>query len=365
MLLKARHNPWHLFNHGVLHLTDKEGNKMCSTYGDPYIKLTPWHVLSHEKRDLLGDEYNWATWMQHPLSGYSLHFFHKAFEFGKLQGNYLVEMRDKPRVYTGGYTSPFDRVSGRIPQLLKNLQEAAEQEFRPLVGQIGFKRPEETDIRQRKPKPDSPGYAGKLEAHHAFLREWEVYREIQCVREDFSLLISVITEAYGPDFFAYIQRNAQNTEVRRKYMVKTVEGYGLYDSTLQQVFNGPYILACLEKAFMQNPEHKDFKSKFARKAKKDLMAYLDLKEQREAELEELYTRPYEDIAIEEFLDNLPAPHVEEVVEPENVPMDTSEADAGSANLSQDKTAGSAKAEPADVPMETDAPEHSPQGRHPG
>ena len=109
--------------------------------GDPYIKLTPRHVLSHEKRDLLGDEYNWATWMQHPLSGYSLHFFHKAFEFGKLQGNYLVEMRDKPRVYTGGYTSPFDNRPGGIPQLLKNLQEAADNEFRPLVGQIGFKRP--------------------------------------------------------------------------------------------------------------------------------------------------------------------------------------------------------------------------------
>ena len=62
------------------------------------------------------------------------------------------------------------------------------------------------------------------------------------------------------------------------------------------------------------------------------------------------------------LKSFPAPHIE-VVEPENVPMDTSE--AGPANLSQDKTAGSAKAEPTDVPMETDAPEHSPQGETSG
>ena len=309
--------------------------------------------------DLLGDEYNWATWLQHPLTGYSIHFFYKAFEFGKLTGNYLVEFRDKPRVYTGGYTSPFENHPGGIPQLLKNLQAAAENEFKPLVKQIGFPRPGESDIRQRKSKPEEPGYAGKLEAHHAFLREWEVYREIQYVREDFSTLVSVVTEAYGPDFFAYIQRNAQNTEVRRKYLVKTVEGYGLYDSTLQQPFNAPYILACLEKVFKQNAEQKDFKSKFARKAKKDLMAY------REAVLEELYTRPYEDIAIEEFLDKLPAPHVEEVVEPEDVPMDTSDVAAGSADLPQGKTAGSAKTEPTDVPMETDAPESSPQGEASG
>ena len=363
VLLKARHNPWHLFNHGVLHLTDKEGNKMCSTYGDPYVKLTPWHVLSQEKRDLLGEEYNWATWLQHPLSGYSIHFFYKAFEFGKLTGNYLVEMRDKPKVYAGGYRSPFEDHPGGIPELLNRLQAASEDEFRPLVSQIGFPRPAEDEVRRRKPKPEDPGYAGKLEAHQAFLREWEVYCEIQHIREDFSMLISVVTEAYGPDFFAYIKRNMHNTEVRRKYMVKTVEGYGLYDSTLQQPFEGPYILACLEKVFMSNAEQKDFKSKFARKAKKDLMAYLSLKEKQETVLEELYTRPYEDIATEEFLDNLPIPVVEEVVEPE--PMDTSDVAAGSANLPHGKTAGSAKTEPTDVPMETEAPESSPQGEASG
>eukprot|EP00439_Symbiodinium_sp_Y106_P007640 s9590_g1.t1 len=35
---------------------------------------------------------------------------------------------------------------------------------------------------------------------------------------------------------------------------------------------------------------------------------------REAELEELYTRPYEDIAVEEFLEKLPSPQVEEILD---------------------------------------------------
>ena len=52
---------------------------------------------------------------------------------------------------------------------------------------------------------------------------------------------------------------------------------------------------------------KDFKSSFARKAKSDLIAYERLRAKREAELEELYTRPFEDIAVEEFLDQLPKP----------------------------------------------------------
>ena len=45
---------------------------------------------------------------------------------------------------------------------------------------------------------------------------------------------------------------------------------------------------------LKEKEEKDFKSRFARKAKSHLRAYLDLKAKREAELEELYTRPYED-----------------------------------------------------------------------
>ena len=51
-----------------------------------------------------------------------------------------------------------------------------------------------------------------------------------------------------------------------------------------------------------------------------MIAYESLKEKREAELEEeLYMRPFEDIAVEEFLEQLPKPQIEEIVEPE--PMD--------------------------------------------
>ena len=58
---------------------------------------------------VLGDEFTWASWLQHPLSGYGLHFFYKAFELGKLTGNYLVEFQHKPKVYTNGYLSPYQK----------------------------------------------------------------------------------------------------------------------------------------------------------------------------------------------------------------------------------------------------------------
>ena len=364
VLRKARTNPWHLFAHGVLHRTDGSGQRMFSTFDDPLVKVTPWHTLSKEMRTLLGGEYNWASWMSHPLSGYSLHFFLKAFELGKLQGNYLVELSHKPRVYTGGYKSPYEKYStrhpGGLPKMMDDISRAATMEFRPLINEIGFRPPSPDDPRERKPKADDPDYSQKLEAHEAFNFERDVYNEVSHVRDDFSLLVKIVAESYGPDFFSYIQKNSQNEEIRRKYMVRTPEGYGLYDSTLRQPFNGAYILACADRV-LKEKEEKDFKSRFARKAKSDLRAYLDLKAKREAELEELYTRPYEDIAVEEFLEKLPSPQVEEILEPEkDTPMDASEATAEAAHSPPGETADSAKVETPDVPMKTEAPEGSPQ-----
>ena len=305
--------------------------------------------------------------MSHPLSGYSLHFFLKAFELGKLQGNYLVELNHKPRVYTGGYRSPYEKYSNRhvggLPRMIDDLTEAATMEFRPKTFEIDFRPPAPDDPRERRPKADDPDYSKKLEAHEAFNSERDVYQEISHVRADFSLLVSIVAESYGPDFFSYIQKNSQNEEIRRKYMVRTPEGYGLYDSTLRQPFNGAYILACADRVLK---EKKDFKSRFARKAKSDLRAYLDLKAKREAELEELYTRPYEDIAVEEFLEKLPGPQVEEILEPEkDTPMDTSDATAEAAHSPPGETADSAKVETPDVPMKTEAPEGSPQAEGSG
>ena len=337
---------------------------MFSTSDDPLVKVTPWHTLSKEMRTLLGGEYNWASWMSHPLSGYSLHFFLKGFELGKLQGNYLVELSHKPRVYTGGYKSPYEKYStrhpGGLPQMMDDISRAATMEFRPKIGEIGFPPPSPSDPREKKPKADDPDYSQKLLAHEAFNFERDVYNEISHVRADFSLLVTIAAESYGPDFFSYIQKNSQNEEIRRKYMVRTPEGYGLYDSTLRQPFNGAYILACADRV-LREKEEKDFKSRFARKAKSDLRAYLDLKAKREAELEELYTRPYEDIAVEEFLEKLPSPQVEEILEPEkDTPMDTSEVTAESAHSPPGETADST-VETSDVPMKTEAPEGSPQG----
>ena len=134
---------------------------------------------------------------------------------------------------------------------------------------------------------------------------------------------------------------------------------------MRQPFNGDYILACADRV-LKEKEAKDFKSRFVRKAKSDLRAYLDIKAKREAELEELYTRPYEDIAVEEFLEKLPGPQVEEILEPEvDISMETSDATAETAHPPQGETADSAEVETPDVPMQTEAPEGSPQGEGSG
>eukprot|EP00439_Symbiodinium_sp_Y106_P004723 s7176_g1.t1 len=187
--------------------------------------------------------------------------------------------------------------------------------------------------------------------------ERDVYREIQYVRDELSLLTFVVAEAYGPNFFSYITRNSADLEIRKKYRIISAEGYPLYDSTLREPFNASYILACLERTLQSiESQGKDFKSSFARKAKSDLSASERLRQKREAELEELYTRPFEDIAVEEFLDQLPKPQIEKVVEPEpmdtsstpkenaDTPMDTSGVKAGTGDLPQGEMPGTGETE---------------------
>ena len=141
-------------------------------------------------------------------------------------------------------------------------------------------------------------------------------------------------------------------------------GFELYDCTLREEFNAPYMLACCEK-HLQDTEMKDFKSSFARKAKSELMAYEKLKRRRQEDLDELYSRPYDDLVIEEFLDSLPSPVIEEVSDPQPM-QNCEEVKAESADLPQGgipDPAPAAASEP--LPMETDAPEHSPQGETSG
>ena len=59
-----------------------------------YCNLDYESYLNHGHELYLTDNgvvltYESIGWMSHPLSGYSLHFFLKAFELGKLQGNCL------------------------------------------------------------------------------------------------------------------------------------------------------------------------------------------------------------------------------------------------------------------------------------
>ena len=242
-------------------------------------------------------------------------------------------------------------------------------EFRPLVPDTGFRRPDKDDPRARKPKADEADYAEKLKAHNAFLMERDVYLELGYVRNDFSFLCTVITEAYGPNFFSHITRHSQNIELRMKYRIVSAEGYHLYDSTLREAFNAPYILASLERALSETQDQdKDFKSAFGRKAKSDLIAYESLKAKREAELEELTcgrsrTSPWRS-SLTSFR------NLESKME-EPVPMDTAEArqenatssavDAETGDLPQGKMPDTAETTTPDVPMETEAPESSPQG----
>ena len=141
ILRNARTNPWHLFKSGLLRRLDDTGMRMETPYGDQLVRITPFHSLPSSLKKLLGGELVAA-----PLSGYGLHFFLKAFELGKLTGNYLVEFQHKPKVYTNGYRSPYEKYEQRFPggiaAMLNALTEAQQMEFRPLVHELGFRRPQ-------------------------------------------------------------------------------------------------------------------------------------------------------------------------------------------------------------------------------
>ncbi|CAE7939201.1 GIP, partial [Symbiodinium necroappetens] len=128
--------------------------------------------------------------------------------------------------------------------------------------------------------------------HNAFCSERDVWAEIKAVRTDFSTMASAVSQAYGQDFFSYVQKHWQNLEVRRKYKLNTPEGYTLYDSSLKEPWNASLVLAALDKQLrtMGTPSFT-------------------------SEIDELYTRPLVDIVVEEFISNLPGPTVEEVDEP--------------------------------------------------
>ena len=87
-----------------------------------------------------------------------------------MQGNMLLELTHKKRAYTEGYRSPFDHGQGDDPStILTDLQHAEHREFAPLFADVGFKNPDDTDSRARKPKSDDPDYAHQARSTQCFL----------------------------------------------------------------------------------------------------------------------------------------------------------------------------------------------------
>ena len=128
-------------------------------FGELMRRGTEWRRHTEIRlKNALGDEFTWASWLQHPLSGFGLHFFLKAFELGKLAGNSLVEFNLKPKVYSDGYRAPWEKYERKYPGglavMLDEITRAEKMEFRPLIPEIGFPRPSEDDPRARRPKAD-------------------------------------------------------------------------------------------------------------------------------------------------------------------------------------------------------------------
>ena len=268
---------------------------------------------------------------------------------------------------------PFDHGQGDDPStILNDLQHAEHREFAPLYADIGFRNPDDSDSRAKKPKSDDPDYAIKLALHNAFCLERDVWTELKAVRKDFSTVVSAVSQAYGPDFFGYVQKHWENLDIRRLNKINTPEGYTLYDSSLKEPWNASLVLAAIDKQF-EVEGIGSFASTFGKKAHADLIAYEALRAKRAREVDELYTRPFEDFIVEEFISNLPGPTIEEVDEPMDQ-ADGPAADAAPADSPSGEMAGveEAKAEPDagtpmdvdETPMDTDAPGGSPSGEVP-
>ena len=85
-------NPWFLYEQGHLKLRNSMGRRVRTDLGDHPARCTPWASLDRALRERLGDV-GPAEWWRHPLSGYSVALFLKAFDYGKRQGCYWAEMQ--------------------------------------------------------------------------------------------------------------------------------------------------------------------------------------------------------------------------------------------------------------------------------
>ena len=143
LLRQTSSNPWFLFNQDVLALKDAKGNKIYSDYGDARARVVAWRDMPVRLRAVLGDV-GPAKWLQHPFSGYSVHFFLRAFELGKMEGNFLMEFK-KERLYTrnnsaGVPVSGYRSVFGDIANCLNYTNYLCNQEFNERAGRVAVQR---------------------------------------------------------------------------------------------------------------------------------------------------------------------------------------------------------------------------------
>ena len=79
VLRQASTNPWFLYKQGVLKLRGAEGGILTTNYGDGLARVTRWAALPAALRESMGSDFGIVQWLRHPLSGYGIHLFLKAF----------------------------------------------------------------------------------------------------------------------------------------------------------------------------------------------------------------------------------------------------------------------------------------------
>ncbi len=344
LIRQVSSNPWYYYYQGITTLKDKNGHLVLSDYGDGRVRTTTWRDLPNDlkktlsaKGDMMPD-----TWAAHPFSGFTVHFFLRAFELGKWQGNLRIE-NIKEFVYTRpnrqgvpvtGYKSHF----GPVGDLLYNVQELIEDEFRPDYF-MDFLMPTEKDKRYPVPRPDDfsddHAYQNALQAHLECRREIEAWQEFDYIRKDFSLVVDCVAELYGEDLFSYIRQNAEDLNLRSRFVVPLPSGENIYDCSLKEPFTPQLILAKLKKRFDES-DQKSFYSSFGRKAFNDLAEYEHVRARHADSLQDLLDRPFEDILAEEIIDSLPTRTTVEEMEID--PPPASEPAAGSSSLKEEPDA---------------------------
>ena len=252
LLRQTSSSPWFLFNQDVLALRDAMGNKVYSDYRDARARVVAWRDMPVRLRALLGD-IGPAKWLQHPFSGYSEHFFLRAFELGKMQEtpSYSLIEFTKEKKYTrtnrfGEAVLGYQSVFGDPARCLDYVSYLIDREFN-LQAELQFEEPDSNDPRARPPKPDDEDYAEKMTAHRWFKKLDEAWRECGLVQKDFGSVASAVSQLLGPDLFSYLSAHQDDLTLRSKYLYRFNDGQVAYDCSLGEKFVGPMIPLVIKK----------------------------------------------------------------------------------------------------------------------